>query len=307
MIRDGVAVAGLLGDDRTGVTGVRLDNGEVLASDLVVDCSGRSSRSDRWLGALGFPAPDTAEVKIGVGYACRLLRRTVGDLPTGQAMMVIPTAPDEKRIGVALPVEDDRWLVSLGGWHGEVPTTDETAFRAFARSLPYPGFGQLIETAEPLTDVVVHRFPSSRWRRFDRLRHRPAGYLALGDAIASFNPTYGQGITVAVLEAQALGHLLGRDVPTADIAGPFYRAAARLVAVPWRFAVSADHLYRETSGPKPPGVNLLNRYSLRVQRAAPNSTEVRRTFLAVQHLIAPQTDLVRPAMVAKVLRHSRSG
>jgi flavin-dependent dehydrogenase len=301
-IRDGVAVAGLVGDDRAGVIGARLDDGDVILSDLVVDCSGRSSRSDRWLSALGYPAPDTDEVKIGVGYACRLLRRKPTDLPSGRALMVVPTAPQEKRIGVALPVEDDQWLVSVGGWHGEAPAADEAAFLAFARSLPYGGFGDLVETAEPLTDVFVHRYPSSRWRRFDRLRRLPAGYLALGDAIASFNPTYGQGITVAVLEAQALGRELDRAVSSAWTAGRYYRAAARLVAVPWRFAVSADYLYPETNGAKPLGVDLFNRYSLRIQHAARNSTDVRRRFIAVQHLIAPPSDLMRPGMIVKVLR-----
>ena len=306
-IRDGVAVAGLVGNDRGGVIGVRLDDGEVILSDLVVDCSGRGGRSDRWLSALGYPTPDTAEVKIGVGYACRLLRRKPIDLPSGRALMVFPTAPQEKRIGVAVPVEDDQWLVGVGGWHGQIPAAGEAAFLAFARSLPYSGFGELVETAEPLTDVVVHRFPSSRWRRFDRLRRLPAGYLALGDAIASFNPIYGQGVTVAVLEAQALGRELDRAASTvrmagARMAGRFYRATAGLVAVPWRFAVSADYLYPETNGAKPLGADLLNQYSLRIQHAARTSAEVRRQFVAVQHLVAPPSDLMRPAMIAKVLR-----
>jgi 2-polyprenyl-6-methoxyphenol hydroxylase-like FAD-dependent oxidoreductase len=239
-----------------------------------------------------------------VGYACRLLRRKPTDLPAGRAMMVLPTAPQEKRIGVALPVEDDQWLVSVGGWHGEIPAADDAAFLALAGSRPYSRFGELVETAEPLTDVVVHRFPSSRWRRFDRLRRLPAGYLALGDAIASFNPIYGQGITVAALEAQVLGRELDRGILSAQTAGRFYRATAGLVAVPWRFAVSADYLYPETNGAKPFGVDLLNRYSLRIQRAAGKSTDVRRRFVRVQHLIAPPSDLVRPAMIAKVLRAS---
>jgi hypothetical protein len=101
-----------------------------------------------------------------------------------------------------------------------------------------------------------------------------------------------------------LGRELDRAVLSAQMAGRFYRATARLVAVPWRFAVSADYLYPETNGAKPLGVGLLNRYSLRIQRAARNSTDVRRQFNAVQHLIAPPSDLVRPAMIAKVLRAS---
>jgi 2-polyprenyl-6-methoxyphenol hydroxylase-like FAD-dependent oxidoreductase len=302
-IRDGCAVAGVTNRaDR--VTGVVLDDGETIPADLVVDCSGRGSRSDRWLSTLGLPAPGSVEVKVGIAYATRLYRRKPGDLPDGAGVFVLPTPPDEKRVGLILPVEDDRWLVALGGWHGDHAEPGEAGFLAHARSLPYPAIGDVLTTLEPLSDIVTHQFPSSRRRRFERLRSLPTGYLAAGDAICSFNPVYGQGMTCAALEALALGRVLDSS-PEPKLAREFYRAAARIIAVPWRFAVGADFAYPETTGPKPPLVKLLNAYSRRLQLVTRTDTEVRRRFTRVQHLIAPPSVLFSPSVVAKVLRPIR--
>jgi 2-polyprenyl-6-methoxyphenol hydroxylase-like FAD-dependent oxidoreductase len=259
------------------------------------------------LAAHEFPSPASVEVKIGVGYASRFLRRRPDDLPEGVGLYVMATPPGEKRIGVALPVDGDRWLVGLGGWHGDGPAGDPDEFVRFARSLPYPGIADLLERAEPVTDVEVQQFPSSRRRYFERLRRVPRGLVTVGDAIASFNPIYGQGMTAALLQARTLGQVIDRHGhESTAMPQRFYRAAARIASTPWRFATGADYLYPETTGPRPAGTDLLNRYSIRIQRAAMTSTEVRRTFVAVQHLLAPSSRLLRPAMVVKVLRASRA-
>lgn len=304
-IRDGIAVAGLTGAGER-VTGVRLDDGEVISCDLVVDCSGRGSRSDRWLAELGFPTPRTEEVKVGVGYSTRLLRRRPGDLDA-TAVFVLPSAPRHKRAGLILPVEGDRWLVSMGGWHGDFPTGGEQAFREHARSLPHPAVAALLDRCEPLSDIVTHQFPSSRRRRFEDLDRLPVGYLAMGDAICSFNPIYGQGMTCAAMEAAALGELLDQrpDRPMAALPRDFYREAARIIGTPWRFAAGGDFAYPETQGRRPRGIGLLNRYSRQIQLAAHVDPEIRRTFTAVQHLVAPPAVLGRPRMVWRVVRAAR--
>jgi flavin-dependent dehydrogenase len=328
--RDRTAVGGLLGVDGR-VTGVRISTGgatagggvgsggvgsggvgsggvgsggEEMAADLVVDCTGRGSRSDRWLAALGYPAPSVTTVTVNVSYATRFYRRPAGE-PAG-GTFVLPTAPAETRVGLTLPVEGDRWLVSLGGWHTEHPPGDPDAFHRYARCLPDPAIAKIVEGAEALTDVVTYRFPSSRRRRFERLRRVPAGYVATADAICSFNPVYGQGMTCATLEAAALGAALDRHGDaTAAMVRDFYRAAAAIIATPWLFAVGGDLEFPQTRGPRPPGIRLLNRYSRRVQRAAASSADVRRTFAAVQHLVTPPAALFAPGMVAKVLRAGR--
>ena len=300
--RDGVAVTALTGT-ADAVTGVVLDTGETIAADLVVDCSGRGSRSDRWLGDLGLPAPRQLEVKVGVGYATRLYRRVPGQLAGWQGALVLPDPPAEKRSGLALPIEDDRWLVSIGGWHvGAVPD-DIAGFETYAKSLPDPIVADLIAEAEPLGAPVSIRFPASRRRLFGELARHPAGFLTVGDAGCSFNPIYGQGMTVAVLAAVALGETLDRHGSvTAAAARAYYRAAATLIAVPWRFAVGNDFAYPETTGPRPRGVGLTNWYARRLAIAAHRSPELTQTYVKVQQLLAPPSELLRPAVVAKVLR-----
>lgn len=304
-VRGETAVSALDGDGGR-VTGVRLDDGSIVPAVLTVDCSGRGSRSDRWLAALGMPAPESVEVRVGVGYATRMLRRAPGDLASGQALFVLPAPPREKRLGVALPVEGDRWVVGLGGWHGEHPAGTEVAFAEHARSLPSPMIADLLDRAEPVSDIVTFKYPANRRRRFERLRELPAGYLASGDAICSFNPIYGQGMTCAALEALALGRVLDRHGDTsAGMARDFYRAAARVLSTPWQFATGGDFAYPETVGPRSRGVDLVNAYARQIQLAAQVSGDVRRTFMAVQHLVAPPRVLWTPVMVGKVALGAR--
>lgn len=302
-IRDEVAVSGLTGADGT-ITGVTLDNGETLAADLVVDCTGRGSRSDRWLAELGLPAPEQVEIKVGVAYATRLYRRREGDLPGWQAAFTLPTAPHEKANGLAVPIEGGRWMVAVGGWHLAEPVTDPDAFEAAAKALPDPIIADLIADAEPLSDITVSRFPSSRRRLFERLDRLPVGYVALGDAICSFNPIYGQGMTCAAREATALGDALDRHGRTA-FAAAYYTAVAQIVAVPWGFATGSDFGYPETTGPRPRGLKFTKWYGRRIAYASQVDAGINRTFVGVQQLLVPPSVLSRPAFAVRVLRQAR--
>lgn len=307
-IRDQVAVSALTGSAEAGrATGVVLDTGETLSADLVVDCTGRGARSDRWLAALGQPAPEQVEIKANVAYASRIHPRRPGDMPGWQAAFTLPTPPHETMTGLALPIEDDRWLISIGGWHITDPPADAAAFEARARELPDPIVAEVMSRSEPLTDITVTRFPASRRRLFEQLDRLPAGYLALGDAICSFNPIYGQGMTCAVKEATALGAALDRHdrQPTADMAREYYAATAEIVDTPWQFAVGGDFAYPETTGPRPRGIAARNWYSRQIALASQVSPEVNQLFLSVQQLMTPPSVLTRPAFVARVLRLAR--
>lgn len=303
-LRDRTSVSALLGG-AGGVTGVRLDDDTVIETDLVVDCTGRGGRSNQWLAALDFPAPEVTEVKIGVGYGTRFYRRKEGDFPNGQAIFALPTPPGEFRVGLALPVEDDRWLVSLGGWHDSSPR-DEEAFEQHARELPHPGIAELLKSCEPLTELELCGYPSSRRRHFETLSRVPAGYLTLGDAICSFNPIYGQGMTCAALEAAELGALLDKHTTaTAELAAEFYRRTSQIIATPWQFATGGDFVYPQTKGTRPRGIGLMNAYSREIQLAAMVDPHVRDIFNSVQHLILSPAALRTPAMLLRVLRQAR--
>lgn len=308
-LRDSCAAIGLLEGAGQRVVGVRLaaSGGTVeLQANLVVDCGGRGSRSPLWLRALGYPEPATSEVTVDVGYATRVFRRDPAD-PRGRTWtLVTPEAPRETRFGGMFPIEGDRWIVSMGGWAGDHCPTDEAGFLAYARSLPLPVFAEIVGSAEPLSEISAYKFSSSLRRHYERLKRFPEGYLVLGDAICSFNPTYGQGMTSAAMQAQALDTLLRAQGGRLEGLAPhFFRRAATVVDVPWQLAVGEDFRFPHTGGPKPAGIDVLNRYVAMVHRATQHDPEVTRAFLRVMNLLAPPASLMAPGIVLRVLRASK--
>jgi 2-polyprenyl-6-methoxyphenol hydroxylase-like FAD-dependent oxidoreductase len=159
--------------------------------------------------------------------------------------------------------------------------------------------------AEPLTAVTTHRMLTSKRRHFEKQRRVPAGFVALGDSVCSFNPKYGQGMSSAILQAVALGEVVAVHQNDDRLVRAFYRRAAKVVATPWQIAVGSDFAYRECSGPKPAGTNLLNRYMTRVLLAAQVSPEVNTAVILVQNLLKPPSILMRPTMMMKVWRAAR--
>ena len=156
-----------------------------------------------------------------------------------------------------------------------------------------------------LGPVATHRLISSKRRRYEKLKDVPAGFLALGDSVCSFNPIYGQGMSSAVLQAVALGECLAAYGDGGELVKAFYRRAAKVIATPWQIAVGADFAYPESMGPKPVGTDLVNRYLERVLTAAQTSPEVNTAMILVQNLLASPSTLLRPSMVRTVRKANR--
>ncbi|HEV3171907.1 MAG TPA: nitroreductase/quinone reductase family protein [Actinocrinis sp.] len=304
-IRAGAAVTALTGAS-DAVTGVELATGEHIAAELVVDCTGRAGRSDRWMADLGLPEPEQVDVKIGLGYATRLFRRGPDDLPGWKGIVTLPEPPRETTVGVAFPIEDDRWLVSLIGWHVDALPDEDESFAAAVAALPDPAIADLLGRVEPLTHPVTARLRSNHRRLFERLDRVPAGYVALGDAVCSFNPFYGHGMTCAVQEAVALGTALERHGrASVGMVRDYYQAAAAVVATPWQVAVDGDFAYPETTGPCPRGVGARNWLATRLMLASQVIPELKTTFFGVLQLVLPPDRLMRPKVVMQALLHGR--
>ena len=308
-IVDRTHVVGLTTDvDWRYVTGIRIQRPQgdpaVLSADLVVDASGRASRSPMWLSDLRYGRPVEESVGVDLGYTTRTFKRRARDLNGDVATIIGPTPPAQKRLGFIIAMEGGRWIVSLGGWLGDHAPTDARGFIEFARSLPRPDIYDVIKDAEPLTEAVTYAFPSNLRRRYERLRRFPGRYLVVGDAMCIFNPFYGQGMSVAALEAHALARTLDSARPLEELWRPYFRAASQIVETPWTIAAGSDFAFPGVTGQPAPGTGLINAYLARLHRAASSDRTLCRAFFDVANMLKPSTTLFGPAVVARVLRGS---
>ncbi|WP_433087434.1 FAD-dependent oxidoreductase [Dactylosporangium sp. CA-052675] len=300
------AVGLLSTPDRRRVTGARvLPRGgavQELAADLVVDATGRGNRGPTWLAELGYAAPAEETVDANMVYVTREFRRTPGDTPYA-ALMQSPW-PGQPYGVVAISVEGERRQVTLlGCGPGITLPSDVDEFVAFAGRLPDRRVHDLIAGAEPLGPPHRMRLPVSVRRRYEQLDRRPEGLVSVGDALCSFNPAYGQGMTIAAAEALVLRDCLARG--RRDVPRRFYAGAARLLQAPWEIAVGGDLRFDHVDGVRSRRTRFINAYIGRVFRAAEHDAVVGRAFLRVANLMAAPPSLFAPAVVARVLRGGR--
>ncbi|WP_435064223.1 FAD-dependent oxidoreductase [Halobaculum sp. EA56] len=285
------------GDAVEGVTtregGERAD----LPADLVVDATGRASRTPAWLDRHGYAPPAVDEVRIGIAYSTAYVERPPHDRRT----YLVPAAPPRTRGGMAAPVEGDRWVVNLHGVHGDSPPTDRGEFRAYAATLPVSEVADIVDEHEwAAGDVEHYPFPSNRRNRYEDLDRFPDGLAVIGDAIASFNPVYAQGMSVAALEALTLHHALAEGGE--DLAVRFFDRAASVVDIAWNMAVGADFGFAGTEGPRPRGTGFFNWYTGRLLRRARTDGALTDAFVRVQMMERPPTSLLRPRVLRRVLQ-----
>ena len=300
--------------DGSRVTGVRARRRqagsaeEAVDAELVVDASGRGGRALTWLDGLGYERPPEDELRVGVRYATRHLRLREGALGDDRAVGVgaVPGRPTGM---YAAAQEHGWWICTLFGYEAHPPSTEPGQFNRFLGSLAPADVAAAVEAAEPLTDVVTHAFPSNLWRRYDKLRRFPAGLLVFGDAICSFNPIYGQGMSVAALEAI----VLRRELARAQQRGQggvdwrrFFRGVRRPISDAWDLATGADLALPEVPGRRPLKVKLLGYYVDRVQRAAHVDPAVAAAFLRVTALLDRPPALLRPSIMVRAIRHGGS-
>jgi 2-polyprenyl-6-methoxyphenol hydroxylase-like FAD-dependent oxidoreductase len=305
-IREGVRASGLtLNEHRDRVIAVQVEEGDEIAADLVVDATGRAARSIDWLTACGYPEPATTVVEVDTRYVSRVLERSDSPERDWKAAAVIGD-PDTKRLAMVLPMEGDRWILLLAGLNGEAPPTDDAEALTYARQLGSPVIADLLAESPLVTEAVTHRFPASQRRHVERMRRHPVGWVLLGDAVCSFDPIYGQGMTTAAQQAQVLGEALDRHAAVnRAFAKRYFRAASRIVNVPWSIALGGDFAYPGTTGKKPFGTDLLNRYMDRVMLAGRSDDHVVIRFNEVAALVRSPQALLAPSFVLRVLARAR--
>ena len=233
------------------VTGVELDGppggeAEFVAADFVVDATGRGTRLPVWLQEWGFERPIEDTVDVGIGYATQQLR-----IPDGlvEEKVVVAGASREQPVGIGmLYYEDGTWGMTTFGV-GKVEPPHTFAEMCDVAEEVLPEHAAAIRQAVPIGEIAFHKYPTSRWRRYDKLTRFPAGIVPFGDAVVSFNPTYGQGMTMTALQAGHLRRAL--ESPDGELARELSKATAKSTWPVWVMNAIGDHSFHDAGGPMP--------------------------------------------------------
>lgn len=289
------------------VTGVRVDTAEeddaTLDADLVIDASGRGALTLDSLKSERYALPEETSIGMDLNYSTGVFAMPPDYARDWKSVVMSPAAPQTSRGALLFPCEEDRWMLTLTGLHSEKPAGDWDGFIDDARRLRTPTIYNAVSGAERIGDIQRAAMPMSVRRHYERLASFPRRLIPIGDAICRFNPTFGQGMTVAALEATLLRRLLSTSTaetdPFAGLASSYFSQIAELLVSPWSTA-NLDLVYPETSGSRPPELRDTIEFGRAIFRLAARDPEVHRLFYEVQHLLRPNSAYRDPHFVERV-------
>lgn len=309
-VLDGHELAGLTSTaNHARITGVRVISrvggatSTAVDADLVVDATGRGSRTPVFLEQLGYGRPPEDELVVKLAYASQLLHIPDGTLH--EKFFAYFPEPGRPRTWTLVRYEHDTWMMTLGSMVGQPAPADRAEMLTWGDGFAPEHALAAVRAATPLSDVEHYRVPSNRWRRYDKMKRFPQGLIVFGDAICSFNPIYGQGMTMAAIESTLLRDCLRRG--DRDLPQRFLRDASRKLRVAWQTAVGSDLSLPEVDGPRPLSMRLSNTYLDWVMTAAETDHETAIQLLRVTGMLDSPMRLFRPGFVGHVARVNRSG
>ena len=284
------------------IDGVRCDDGRSFEAEIVVDATGRTSHAPRWLAPGGFSAPRQTTLHVDTAYSTANFR--VPDWYDGESLVFITgPAPTHTRRGYVIRIENRSLLVSMIGRFGDYPPTDREGFLGFARELHCDLAWRIIKDSEQLTPIAHHRFPASVQRHYEEVSNLDR-FIAIGDALCTFNPIYAQGMSAAARQAKLLGDVLsehssqGRE--SDGIAADFYSKAKELNNTPWSLAAGFDFSFPQTRGERPPGTKERAHYFAILDQLQAEDLEIRRLMTEVFQLVRPLSTLFEEPLTSRV-------
>ena len=276
---------------------------ETIEADLVVDASGRGGLTLALLEAIGHPKPDETLIGIDQGYSTAIFEIPDDAPTTWKGVLHMATPPDSSRGALILPMERGRWIVGLGGNHGDAPPGDVDGYMAFVKTLRTRTVFNAIRNAKRISDIARFKLPASVWRHFERLERFPNGLLVIGDSLCRFNPVFGQGMSVAAQQACLLSRLIGSRTglsdPLVGLAPAFFAETQGLLEAPWATAVS-DFVFPETRGDRPADFDTRLQYGRALIRLAAHDASVHKILAEVNSLLRPQRALRDPQLASRI-------
>lgn len=297
-----------------GVTVISTDTNseKTIMGDLVVDTSGRESKTSEWLEHLGYGKPKETVVNSYIGYS------TCWFKPTGQQTsfaaenapikptIILTSPPLNPYMGVIYPVEDSSWLVGILGIGKNYPPTDNQGFLQFTKQLETLDIYNAIKDYELSGPIYGYRTTGSRQYHYEKMKTWPENFITYGDSVSSFNPFYGQGITVACIEAVTLDNILRehkkRNRDLLGFSTIFQKKVSKINTLPWLLGTSEDFRWPTTKGTKPYLITrCIQKYSHRVMLLTPKSKIATKSFFEVMHMMRSPLILFHPLISLHVL------
>lgn len=287
----------------TGVQIVNRDSGNegLLTADLTVDATGRAAHTSSLPADSGYGVPPEQRSPAQATYSSQLLRIPAGTI--AEKLMMVIQPGDAKPRGALAAQEDGTWILTVGRpTRDPEPPTDLPEMLSLAEQFVPPSIFTGLRSAEPLGDVAVYRYTGAVWRRYDKMPRFPSGLLVIGDALCSLNPIYGQGVTMAALQAVALRNcLLGGLDDLDDLPKHFFRDVAKRLAPVWLM----NEAYDRTQSPGPERRSFSGRVTNwttnKVMQAAENDIAVTEAFYRMSNLIDTPTELRDPSLMFRVI------
>ena len=272
-----------------------------MRATLVVDCTGRNSHAAEWLMKAGYVPPPLRQTHPNLGYASRIYCDVTLDNCNG--ILIMPSAPRELASAVLLPLENKRFLVTLGGLDGRHPPADEDGFLRYLDTDRLRLIHDAVRTATPVGPAKAFVKESNSYRAWGHTRSWPNGFLVNGDALCSFNPLYAQGMTTAALATEYLALMSSSFQPGCEWSRKVQRGLSKVYYTPWLTSVIEDMRWNAHSTRVPRfAARLSHWWTNKVWHAATTNPVVALEFLWVLHMRKPPQALLSPRVVFEVLR-----
>jgi hypothetical protein len=281
------------------VRAVRMRNGELLEADLVVDATGRGSHSPGWLEQWGYGRVKEQQVEVGLAYVSGIFELPL-EHRSESALAVYHLPPENRRCGFVFPIEGNRVIITLIGYHGDHPPMELKSFRAWARGLLRSDVAEALQHGTLVGELRRFNYPTQMRRCFGSMLRLPDNFLVMGDAMCSFDPTFGQGMSVAAMQAEALTQLRpGMSTRR------WQRKLSRMTWLPFSMTANEAHRWAETTGWQPPLARFQRWYIAHIFEASCVDKTVYERLIDVMHFLRPPAELFTPRIMAHLLAFHR--
>ena len=278
---------------------------EKIHADLIVDCTGRNTRTPDWLEKINYPKLTETRVDSFVGYATRRYIPSKNVKREWKMLAILNNPTTNPRLGSIYPIEDGKWLVFLSGIGKVYPPTEENGFLEFAKSLESKELYDAMKDATPDSEIYGYQVKGSRRYHCESMSRWPENFIMLGDAVAVFNPFYGQGITSAALGVKLLDNMLRNKNFNKNFTKKFQKKLSKTISLPWILGTSEDLRWPTTVGKKPNTITkFVQNHAQKVLLLGPKSKLATKSFLQMMHMIKSPIIIFHPKILLQLIINS---